>query len=219
MACKYDYPVGYIVEGFGEYHSFNSMFCKITGKSFRTPCSKPKGYGRILKSLEVELTDLVIAHSVAVVVVCIDLKDVLSNPAHGFNDCAELRAHLQERADRWLLGASQDGRVRVAPQRVVVVIQVQKFESWFLADVEAFNASEYCAMPLNQIADVDNMRRDPVAFLREALKPSVSLKSPVFAKRVAGGVRPEVASDSSRSYRKFSKEARSAAALWEGLVE
>ena len=214
MAFKYQFPVGFIVEGRGEYNSFNALFYGITGVSARTPCSRPQGYGRILKSLEAELTDLVVTHSVARVVVCIDLKDVVSNKNHGFEDCAALRLSLQERADEWLKKIKDDPRVRFPPEEVVVIIQVKKFESWMIADLDALNQAGLLERTIKQVKNVDEMSKDPGSVIKGVLKKGLTTKNPNTARDICRAIRPDIAKKNSRSFRKFDKEMRLAAEKW-----
>lgn len=60
MANKYDAPVGFVVEGKGEFQCFPVFLSKISGlNGIKVPINQPQGYGRILSAIESELDDLV----------------------------------------------------------------------------------------------------------------------------------------------------------------
>jgi hypothetical protein len=54
-------PVGFVVEGFGEYYAYPTLVAKIVGLGATTniPRVNARGYGNVVKNLEGHLEDLV----------------------------------------------------------------------------------------------------------------------------------------------------------------
>jgi hypothetical protein len=198
-------PLGFVVEGHGEYYCYPSLVCRVVdGSGFPIPIANARGYGNIVCHLGDQLRDLVLAYHPYHVIVTVDLKDVLE--AGLYASCSELRTELERQASDWLLGAQEQPRLQPLPESIVAVIQVKKFESWMIADVCGLRESGYLVVDEDQPVDVDEDVDDPASWLRRCTLPGLKLKNPRCAKEVVTCLDPEIIRANSRSFEKFHRE-------------
>lgn len=200
-------PLGFVVEGYGEFNCYPSLVCRIVNSSgFKVPCVNAGGFGGIWATLGEQLSALVLAHHPVHIVVTVDLIDLVKEQL--VQDCPALLAKMRNDVAQWLAGPAQlDGRLLPLPDRISCVIQVQKFESWFAADVAGLDAEGHLRAPAReQLEDVDNSVLDPASWLRDALLPGISLKNPKQARKLVSAIRPGEMRRHSRSFDRFARE-------------
>ncbi len=209
-------PIGFIVEGHGEYNCYPSLFCKISNSSgFKIPIVNAGGCGGILKHLGEQLSNLLMADSPESVIITVDLKDSIHQ---GFAvDHADLIQSLRRAVEKWQESAATDERLQPLPSRICCVIQVRKFESWLIADVEGLKSAELIRSDINQMPDAEAIP-EPTAWLKDALKCEANLKSPHFAKKVVTALTPAVMKNHSQSFSVFHEECQTSYAEWENRL-
>jgi hypothetical protein len=206
-------PIGFIVEGEGEFYCYPSLVCRVLDKrGLYCPVVNAGGYGNIIRHLDDQLTSLTLRCNPCNVIVTVDLKDALDRGL--CNDCADLRVCLEQQACNWLLAAMRDSRLAPLPDRIKIVIQVPKFESWVIADVDHLCSSGHIAITEYQLPDVDSQIANPAQWLKERLAPRVSLKNPKHAKEMISKLDPNVMRQNSASFDKFCRETTACYTLW-----
>lgn len=209
-------PIAFIVEGHDEVASFPSLACRILGGHMHLPCAKAVNNAEIVADLEQLLSQVVIRHHPLSIVVTLDLRDMRDHPE--LNDCRLLREELQRRADAWLNGRHA-ARYLPLPRNIQIVIQVQTFETWLLADLEGLKSLGYIRTEEAQHSAVDEID-NPLRTLSQAKGRREFKKSPRLVKEIISALEPSVMSTNSRSFAKFCKEVRRAYGIWmEGFVD
>ncbi len=189
-------PIGFILEGAGEYATYPSLATRSLGAAgLHIPRINARGFGGILTGLEEHLDDLVRSYHPLSIIVAMDLRDVVECGL--YVDCASLRAELLRRAQSW--AASRTGAVpfEPMPQPIGVVIQVQLFETWWLADPDGLRRTGLFQIdPADcRWGNVDQDVSNPLAWLEKRLVRPTNLKSTAVAStvvraRIALGRRP-----------------------------
>jgi len=198
-------PIGFIVEGDAEYHCYPSLVCRIVNSSgFRVPRVNARGYGNIVRHLADQLKPLVLAHHPYHVIITLDLKDVLD--AGLYDSCEEVRKALEDQVTEWLANSASHARLQPLPQRIAVVLQVQRFESWMIADIGGLRDSGYLAVDEVQPLDADEEVSHPISWLRTRTSPGRYQKNPRCAKEVISCLDPCIMRVNSRSFDKFHRE-------------
>jgi len=208
-------PVGFIVEGTGEYLAYGNIVRKgVRAAHGKLPIVNSYGCTALLHDLEQSLVDLTLAHHPVTIIVTLDMRDPIQ--AAIFPDCLSLRTALQDRADRWLAEAIQNGvPTGPLPDTVRIVIQVQTFESWLVADAEGLRR----APPIRKnfaghaCSDVDS-ELEATTFLKDSCKRPTNLKHRDFVLQLSRCIKPQRAAASSRSFRKFWDEVVKAYERW-----
>ena len=209
--------IGFVVEGAGEYHCYPSLVNRIAETD---GCFYPRvnagGCGASLTNLEENLSDLVKSHHPHSIIVTLDLSDII-NGGH-FETCTELLTSLQGRANDWLLGANEDSTLEPLPDSLKVVLQVQKFESWLIADLENLKSNGVIAASAGDGVwnNVDEQVSEPYNWIRSNCTPGQSLnpKNRRHAKKILALVDVATMENCSRSFRKFAKEVRLSYETW-----
>jgi hypothetical protein len=207
--------VGFVVEGRTEHETFPSLACRcasVTGLNI--PRADAKGTNKLRTDLEEHLKDLVSTHHPYVVIVALDSRDTIRDGS--FEDCAQMRLHLQGRCERWLEQERQVGRLEPLPTRVVVVAQHPTFEAWLIADLVGLAKTTTVVRDVDTVVEWSNVDADvanPGGWLAERVIPGVKLK-PNGALAIVRNVNVAVIEQRSRSFAKFAKEVRSAYADW-----
>jgi hypothetical protein len=137
------------------------------------------------------------------VIVTIDLLDVIKSGIYA--NCESLRKFLSEQANDWLNCASKDNRVTNQPESISIVIQIQKFEAWIIADVHNLKNNNFLTRNAPDISDADNVS-DPASWLRTNLLTKRNIKNPNFAKQLISVLNPDLMRTNSRSFDKFYRE-------------
>lgn len=208
--------LGFVVEGSGEYYCYPSIVARLLGLGgVRWHRVNANGCGAILSRLDEQLTDLVMASHPVGVVVTIDLADALRSGR--FVDCASLLTHLRESVKRWRRSAEHDGRLQPLPESVSIVLQVQKFETWFLADVESLVEKVPDRVRDIGLSDVDSVKEDPVKVLRHCFGEGVDLKQPRIARKLVSKLNLDTVRSRSRSFDKFAREVLRLYGQWEDV--
>lgn len=206
-------PIGFIVEGYGEYNCYPSLFSKISQSTgIKIPIVNAGGCGSIIKNLSEQLDSLLMTDSPENVIITVDLKDALHQDfAKDHDDLVKL---LSSSIEKWQKKASTDQRLQPLPLRICCVIQVHKFESWLIADVDGLKEAELVRDDVTQMPDAEAIV-EPTKWLKAALKCEANLKSPLFAKRVVAALTPTVMKEHSQSFSKFHAECESMYKEWE----
>jgi hypothetical protein len=198
-------PVGFVVEGHGEYNCYPSLVCRIIdGAGLNVPRVNAGGCGNIVRHLGEQLKALVLAHHPYHIIIGLDLKDLLERGLYG--DCRQLRADLESQAREWLVSSQSEPRFHPLPERIIVVVQIQTFESWIISDLGGLRESGYLAVDLPQFSNTDQEVPDPVAWLRKYMAPGRNQKNPKCAKAIISCLDPATMRANSPSFDKFCRE-------------
>ena len=128
-------------------------------------------------------------------------------------DCKQLKANLEKQIKNWLENEAQDNaRLQPLPERITVVIQVQTFETWFIADVASLVAAGYVKKRTKQPLNVDEQVTKPAQWLQKRTKQDI--KNPKYAKAMASQLDPKVMRLNSHSFDKFFREVESSYLRW-----
>jgi len=205
-------PIGCVVEGHGEYSCYPSLVCRIAqAKGFRVPIVNAGGFGRIVRDLGGQLTSLVLAYHPFHVLVTIDLRDVQNKRLH--SSCADLVNDLQTQARVWMNSSLSNPRLQPLPARVVVVVQIQKFEPWMIADVAGLIAAGYLTANESQVPNVDEIS-DPIAWIRARAVQHIDTKNPMCARNVVASLDTTRMRMNSHSFDKFFREVSASYECW-----
>lgn len=197
-------PVGFVVEGRGEYNCYPSLFCRcIGGVSLPVPRVNAGGYTNIIKRLKEHLTDLCISHKPYSIIVTIDLRDVIREKH--VSNCQELLVLLKEQVEEWFTEAHSDKRLYPLPVSITPVIQVHTFESWIIADLEGLKQSNYILENTEEFTNVEEIG-NPAKWLRENMVHRTDIKNPHFAQEIISVIDPDRMKKSSASFDKFYRE-------------
>lgn len=206
-------PIGFVVEGVIEYTCYPSVVCRIVnGTGFKIPRANAGGNGDIVRHLGKELEGLVLTNHPYTVIITLDLKDVLK--AELFNSCKGLCVDLENQVEEWLASSQGDPRLQPLPERIVIVIQVQKFESWMIADVEGLKKSGCLKTDLPQYSNTDREVPNPATLLKKHMLPGKDPKDPKCAKSIISCLEPSVIRLHSPSFNKFCREVESSYHCW-----
>jgi len=206
-------PLGFVVEGHGEFHCYPSLFCRVVGLCgpILIPRVNAGSCGALVTRLKEQLTALNLVHKPLEVIITVDLADVLKQGI--YLDCGSLCEALHQQTSEWLVEAASDRRLSPLPQRITTVIQIPKFESWLIADVNSLIKAGYLRHNTTQIENSDDTDR-PEQFLGENLTSKSRLKNPIFAKKLVSKLNPVVMRKHSRSFDKFFRETTRAYSAW-----
>ena len=205
-------PIGFIVEGQGEYNCYPSLLCRCVGeKGFNIPRINAGGYGGITKRLDEQLTDLCMLYSPLHVIVTIDLVDVIKAGTH--INCESLLQFLSDKANDWLICTSKDSRIINQPESITVILQIQKFEAWIIADVRNLRKNKILPNTIPDISDADGVL-DPALWLSTNLLNKRNIKNPNYAKELISMLNPDHMKKNSRSFNKFYREVSSKYNNW-----
>ncbi len=207
-------PIGFILEGRGEYVSYPSLVCRILGTEVgRIPRNEVRyGCGEISANLDEHLLDLVRVAHPYVVIVTVDLVDFKDQ----FADCVALIDHIQSRANDWLERMRTHPKIAPLPQYIKVVLQIKKFEGWLSSDDFGLSQNGLLAQGYTPCfyTDTDTEIREPHGHLCEILN-DLDPKDTEDVKKIVAALRVDVVEHQSRSFRKFAKEVRASYELWQ----
>lgn len=199
-------PIGFVVEGHGEFNCYPSLVARIVGvNTLHVPIVNAGGCGGLVRNLEEHLSDLILSSHPSSVIVTVDYVDVIEQ---GLCDsCNSLINDLECRANFWLETQSSNRRMQPLPTSIKVVVQVQKFESWFVAGCDSLSkegwvSTEECGKFNDSDVDIVN----PTKWLREHLKINFNPKNKSQAKGIISKLCVEKMKNKSRSFRKFYSE-------------
>lgn len=197
-------PVGFIVEGHGEYNCYPSLFCRIVNvNGIKVPRVNAGGCGSIVKRIKEQLTDLFLVESPLNVIVTVDLHDVL---AQGLaTTCVELIQKLNSKIKEWRIAAASNYLLHPLPNKIVCIVQIKKFESWLIADVDGLRSANLLKSEIDSIEDSEIIT-NPSKWLKENLLINGCVKSPNVAKKLISALDPERMRLHSRSFDKFYRD-------------
>lgn len=208
-------PIGFIVEGFGEYEAYPALTSRIAGAAgFHIPRVNAKGFGGITSGLSENMDDLVRLYHPYTVIVTLDLVDVIRRDM--FADCAEVRESIEAQLRTWAKERANRREFQPLPETCVVVIQVPKFESWWLADPQSLLARGLFEFRLDECewSNVDSEVPNPARWLEDRLKSSINMKSQSLGNEILCSHDLARMVSMSRSFQKFEKEVRLAYERW-----
>lgn len=128
-------PLGLIVEGDGEFHSFPSLIARIKNEHpGYLPIVNANGYGNITcrAQLQNRLNNLLRVNCINKIIICLDALDPIRDKI--VQSCIELKDLVQGHINDWLIQAEQNTKILHIPN-IVIVIQVQKLETCSLLAV------------------------------------------------------------------------------------
>jgi len=195
--------LGFIVEGHCEYDCIPSIVSKIEGH-FNYPIVNAQSIGNVIKHTGKLLLDIIKTYSPEKIIISLDYRDALRQGI--VNDCIELKEMVSAKAKEFI--ESQVNGTLTLPNEIVVVIADKTYDSWICADYEnlktneLFEASKISETYHNVDEEIDN----PCTWLQSKLKNKIDLKSRAYRKKVVKTLRPDIAIQKSRSFRKFHKE-------------
>lgn len=201
---QYDFPIGFIVEGHGEFNCYPSLLNKILGSNgLHAPTVNAGGCGTLVKNVKTHLSDLMLVSNPHSVIITVDLVDILSQELA--ESCVHLVQSLQDEINEWIDLSEGDPRLGPLPQNIVCVVQVKKFETWLISDIEGLKASGLIIdQATHGVDDVETI--EPVKWLKDNLISEQHVKSPKFAKKLTASVSPERMREASMSFDKFYRE-------------
>lgn len=205
-------PIGFIVEGHGEFNCYPSLFSRIVNDNNTfVPLLNAGGCGTIVKRLKEQLTDIQITYKPLVIVVTIDLVDVIDQGL--FATCVELVNYLDHQVAEWIENSTGDARLNPLPNRVVNVIQIKKFETWMISDIQGLKEAQFVSETVPEVNNADEIA-SPTNWLNINLQTSISTKSPADAKSLFSVLDPARMVANSKSFDKFHREVTIAYQEW-----
>ncbi len=197
-------PIGFIVEGHGEYNCYPSLFCRIVdARGIHVPRVNAGGCGSIVKRIDEQLTDLFLASNPLNVIVTVDLHDVLEKGLA--NDCVELVHKLNRKIKEWRIAAKSDYRLHPLPNKIVCIVQIRKFESWIIADIDGLKYANLLKSGIDIIKDSETIT-NPCKWLKDNLLIDGCVKSPNVAKKLISALNPKRMRMHNRSFDKFYRD-------------
>ncbi len=216
MADLLQPPIGFIVEGKGEYHSYPSIITRILCKSgFKIPIALAGGVGNIIKHLDEHLTDIIVADHPLSIIITVDLIDNIKKGTVG--DCKELCDLLYGNVQSFIDTHQSKERFQPFPEKFCVVIQVQKFETWFIADKFGLKSENLINLETNELdwQNVDDEVANPIAWLSTKAINTINLKDPEMCKSLSTLIDLDIVKTKSKSFDKFQREVIKHYSLWE----
>lgn len=206
-------PMGFVVEGHGEFNCYPSLVHRIVGAhGFKIPRVNAGGYGNIVRNLGDQLRALVLAEHPAAIIVSVDLREVIRDDICA--TCAELVTALRQQVQDWQVEAIADDRMIPMPSGISIVIQIQQFESWVVADLQSLLMSGYSLPHQPNFTNVDVEVPNPAAVLRDQIDPAIDLKNPTIAKSVFTQLDVDTMRHFSPSFDKFYREVLASYGDW-----
>ena len=206
-------PIGFIVEGEGEFGTYERLIYKIIGTSnCSLRLSNAGGAGNIVRHLDRELGYLVKTYHPCLVFVTIDLKDVIKQGV--CSCCRELHTLLKEKIDNWSASVAGNPAFQPSPEAITIIIQIQAYETWLIADVNGLCSGNCLTAPEPQPASVDHAIAEPCTWLHERLVTGLNTKKPAHMKKLFSLVDPHIMRNNSSSFDKFFREVNSAYTWW-----
>lgn len=203
-------PVGFIVEGAGEYTCYPSLFCRIADiQAVHIPIVNAGGCGTIIRRVDEQINDLLIAYKPLSVIITVDLEDVIKQ---GLAISAEdLMQNLNQSISIWREYAKDNPRLDPLPNNIKVVIQIRKFETWLLSDLEGLKKEGLLRKETKKISDAEEIVK-PSEWIKKNLK--LDVKKPIIAKQVIAALRPDKMRLHSKSFNQFYEESTVAYKYW-----
>jgi hypothetical protein len=208
-------PIGFIVEGKGEYHCYPSIITRVLGENrFKIPIINANGIGGIINHLKEHLSDMVTSHKPFSIIVTIDLRDVIENKQ--VSNCRELKTHIEKDIDEWRQNSKDNKKFEPFPEKFSVVIQIKKFESWIIADKEGLKSSGYMIKHDDHVQwdNVDNDVEKPCAWLEEMCGRKLKFKNPDVCKSLFNCLDLNNVKLKSVSFNKFCREVNQFYSAW-----
>lgn len=196
------FEAGFIVEGHCERDSLLSFISKIIGNHY-FPISNAQGIGNITKNVHKELLFLCKAKPKKVFV----LLDYREAEREGLvSNCIELKELVQEQCESFM-NSQQNGSMHL-PDQITVIIVDKTYETWLCSDYEGLKTNELINETLitETYTNVDIEIPNPSKWINSKLHENIDLKKRENRKTIAKTMRPEIAKDNSRSFRKFYEE-------------
>jgi hypothetical protein len=200
-------PIGFIVEGHGEYESYPVFVSRILGvKRMWIPRINAKGQGGIIKNLEEHIEDIITSCHPLYLIVTVDLVDNIGTC--GISNCKDLYNKLLKTINEWVLYHKNIPKLQPLPQNYIVIIQIQKFESWLIADKQGLGDLDILTKEkikpdwTNVDIDVPN----PNTWLKINSDVKIDLKHPDICKKISNKINIDIAAKNSPSFDKFRRE-------------
>jgi hypothetical protein len=202
-------PLGLIVEGAGEFNALPNLVRKAFPAPYAPlPVVNAGGIGNIISNLEQLLVDLVRLRHPRRIIITLDKADVVGSL---FSSCENLRVSLERRCEAWRKAHALNFGLHPLPDAIAIVVQNPRFEAWLTAGLPSFQAAQLTvpSFTLPRFADVDIAPLNHRDLLHRSLVGGYR-KRPSEVTRLSKVLDPASASNLSRSFRKFMKEAAAA---------
>lgn len=196
------FPAAFIVEGHCERDSLLSFISKIIG-NYYFPIANAKGIGNIIKNIDKELLYISKAKPKKVFI----LLDYREAEREGLvASCVELKEKVQAKCSQFI--ESQQNGSMFLPSEIIVIIVDKTYETWLCSDYEGLKSNQLINATLitEKYQNVDLEILNPYSWINSKLLNPVDLKKRENRKLISQTMRPEVAKDNSRSFRKFYQE-------------
>lgn len=196
--------LAFIVEGHCEYDSFISIISKIKGSRYY-PISNASGIYNIIKNTDSELLKVIKNFKPIKIIICLDGRDAVNSKV--VKNCVELKELIKSKCDNFIRNQELNGSL-LLPNEIVVVVADKTFDSWICADFEGLKNNELINASLitETYTNVDIQIPNPCKWLGSKLQNNIDLKSKSNRKKIVQTLRPHIAIENSRSFRKFCKE-------------
>ncbi len=195
--------VVFIVEGHCEYDTFLTFISKILGHVY-IPISNAKGIGNIIQNTGNELLYVIKLHKPDKIIITLDYREALREKI--VNNCIELKEKIYANCEEFII-SQKNGSLKM-PSEIIVIIADKTYESWLCADYEGLKTNTLIKAEsiTETYQNVDTEIQCPSSWLIRKLKTGVDLKKKANRKQIASTMRPEIACQNSRSFRKFYTE-------------
>ena len=199
-------PIGFIVEGEAEYHSYRSFTSRILDESevFVPPPANSRGANNVLRNLSTHLSQLVKVYHPFSIIVTTDLRDHIEQRT--CSSCDELVSQIHGQIDSWISTAGASPRLHPLPECIVAVIQIQSFESWLISDLEGLLRIGFLVDESATYSGYSDGVSNPAEWLRDKASQRWNIKNPNQAYMLAQNLDIETMRSNCESFDKFSRE-------------
>lgn len=204
-------PIGFIVEGDGEFNCYPSLLCRMVNTKFHVPIVNASGCGNIVKNLDEQLNSLLIAWNPINVIVTVDLIDVLKQNLATSPE--NLNFILTTSIKEWQVKAQNNNRFSSLPENIFPIAQVRKFESWLISDIDGLRQNNLMKNQSIQVLNAEEIEY-PNEWIEENLLINGTVKKPKIAKQIISSLDPQKMRLHSQSFDEFYKATTQAYSDW-----
>jgi hypothetical protein len=204
--------LAFVVEGRGERHAIRTLAARIAGHDCsHLVVSCANGAGKIYSDLEGELDKVVTACLPLHIIVLADSRDLVRTKKRS---CVALREELSQRANNWILKAQQLGS---PVESVKIVLVVQQFETWLLADFCVFRENVRLKGSQSSYLGwgrIDDDLPNPLDWLKANLHPRERAKDVNRGKTILSQADLELLQQRSHSFSVFVRAVKAVSPLY-----
>lgn len=207
---------GFILEGHGEYNCYPSIITRsLDVTCMKIPSVNAGGITNIFAHFDEQLCDLLTVDKPYHVYICFDQIDVLKRYTE-LKTSQDIISHINTLIESWKSRYGDIAKYQPLPDKFTAILQVKKFESWIVADVEGLNnfhllnSGEFNKNFDNVETDVD----DPHIWLLDNVDSKYNSKNPIQCKKLISAIDVNRASKSSPSLLVFLSTLREDYSTW-----